>query len=671
MEEYINEADYLAFDCETTGTDKEASIIGFSVSADAEIGYYCAVKYYDKDDEKLYTFETEDKAFEILLKIKTKKLIMHNAVFDCMMVESNYNVKLMPSLHTDTMILAHLLDENRRVGLKDLALALFGADSVEEQKLMKASVLSNGGKLTKAEYELYKADYNLIGEYGAKDTLLTFKLFIHLVEKLYETDLVDFFYNDESMPLLKETTYDLNNTGVKVNQDKLRKLKSELEAECMQLKADIYKEISPLVKHKYPAESPKNTFNIGSGKQIAWLVYSVMGKTFNTLTKEGKNVCKALGMSIPYTAAAKAQFIRTCLSSKGEVYDTTGRGKKVGDYWNYLSADKGTLAKFNNVKWIKSLLEYSKALKLLNTYVEGIQKRQHYGVIYPSFLQHGTTSGRYSSRNPNFQNLPRDDKRVKGCIEARPGRVFVGADYSQLEPRVFASFSGDERLLASFKNGDDFYSVIGMEIFDKYDCSLKKEDKDSFANKYPALRNMAKTVGLAAAYGTTPAKMAPAINKSIQECKEIIDSYFEKFPKVKTLMLDSHKEAILNGYVKNLYGRQRRMPQAMDIPKIYGKTPHEELPYEARNILNLAINHRIQSTGASIVNRASIAFKRLKINSAKIVLQVHDEIVVECDEAEAGLVRDGLKFCMQDTIKLPGVDLIAEPKIGKFLSDLK
>jgi len=681
LRDYLEDQEYVAFDTETTGTDKESKIIGFSVSADPELSFYVIQSYWDIIQSQLVEIVPiqDIKAFMELLK--GKKLIMHNSVFDCSMVENNYQVSLMPSVYADTMILGHILDENRSNALKELGASLFGEDARKEQTEMKASVLANGGHLTKDKYELYKADSELLAKYGAKDALLTLKLFWVFIEQLYEEKLDKFFF-EESMPLLKGPTYQMNTAGLRVDPARLQELKGQLEAEIHEAKAFIYKEIEPLVKSKYKGTKPSNTFNIGSSKQLAWLLFFELGNEFNILTDSGKELCKALSLKLPYSAKAKREFIQTVISNKDRVYAEAkwnpktrklGRPKKVGDPWNYLAAGKVTLAKLApRYKWVERLLQYAKDLKLLNTYVLGIQSRMRYNVIRPSFLQHGTTSGRYSSKNPNFQNLPRKDKRVKNCIIARQGKIFVGADYSQLEPRVFASFSGDKRLLDCFKNGDDFYSVIGMEVFDKYDCSLKKEDPNSFAVKYPDLRDIAKTVALSSTYGTTANKMATAINKNIDESQMIIDSYFSKFPKVKTFMLKSHEQAKAQGRVENLFGRPRRMPQALAIPEIYGDTEHERLPYEIRNILNLAVNHKVQSTGASIMNRAAIAvYNRLSHLGVSLVLQVHDELILEGPEALEGLMKETLKDCMENTVKLPGVDLVAEPKSAKSLADLK
>lgn len=689
--DYIKVNDFIAVDTETTGVDKESKIIGFSISAHVDTGYYVVLSEWNVIDKELRDLDTKDRAFEVLCLLLNKNLIMHNAIFDVSMVFNNFGIDLMPYLHTDTMILGHLLDENRSNGLKELGTSLFGEESKLEQTAMKDSVIKNGGVLTKALYELYKADSDIMGKYGAKDAILTIKLFYVLVEKLYEYGLEEFFYTEESMPLLKGAGYDLNTHGLKIDPQRLSDLKGALEADCMQAQVFIDSETKSYVSEKYPGTSKAKTFNIGSSRQLSWLLFIRLNNEFSTLTKDGKLVCKSLGIKVPYSPVHKREFIRVCTLSKGQIFEHKGynpstrktlvKDKLIGDVWNYLAVDKGTLAKFSHkYKWVDRLLELNKNTKLLSTYVEGIQSRMKYNIIRPSFLQHGTSSGRYSCKNPNFMNLPRDDKRVKACIVSRPGKVFVGADYNQLEPRIFASLSGDERLLNCFSSGDDFYSVIGSEVFSKPLCSLKKDEPGSFAKRYPALRQIAKVIALSVTYGTTAPKLSGLLGKSMQEAQEIIDDYFEKFPKIRTFMLDSHNEAMEHGEVVSMFGRVRRIPKALDIKRIYGDTEGAKLPYDVRNALNLAVNFKVQSVAASIVNRASIAFKnrcrKLSFrdsnwNEVKIVLNIHDELIVECPEALAEAVVVLLKHSMETTVHLPGVDLTAEPKIAKDIADLK
>lgn len=683
---YLADKDFVSFDTETTGVDKESEIIGFSIAAELDVGYYVLLSYWDVAQQKLvYLPETNQAAKAVLSLLATKSLVMHNGIFDCSMVENNFKISLIEALHTDTMILAHLLNENRSVGLKELGEDLFGEDARKEQTEMRESVYKNGGVLTKEKYELYKADGDLMARYGAKDAILTLKLFYAFVPELYEQKLDKFFYDEESMPLLRGPTYDLNTTGLRVDPDKLQKLRCELETECLELKSYIYKEVTPYVKEKYPGTGKTNHFNIGSSKQLAWLLFDQLGNEFHLLTKEGKKLCKALQLRLPYAVKDKKTFARVVMESHGQIWEESkfnkktgkmSRPKKVGDYWNYLGCGKEALGKYSaKYKWVKSLLEYSKALKILNTYVIGIQGKMKYNVIRPSFLQHGTTSGRYSSKNPNFQNLPRDDKRVKACIVARPGKVFVGADYSQLEPRIFASTSGDETLMGSFARKEDFYSVVGAPVYGVTGVSLFKNDENSFAKKYPALRDKSKVFSLATPYGRTAGHQAGAMNISLDEAKDLINKYFAAYPKVELMMLESHEMAKRDGVVYNLYGRPRRIPAAKNIINMYGDVSHGELPYEARTLLNLAMNHRVQSTGASIMNRAAIGVKRALIAKGwpdtKIILQVHDEIILEVPKQYEDEARTLLKDCMENAAELPGVKLEAEPKIANDLAALK
>jgi DNA polymerase-1 len=178
-------------------------------------------------------------------------------------------------------------------------------------------------------------------------------------------------------------------------------------------------------------------------------------------------------------------------------------------------------------------------------------------------------------------------------------------------------------------------------------------------------------IALATAYGRTAFQQSGALGITTEESQRLIDKYFERYPKVELMMLESHEQAKKQGAVYNLFGRPRRMPEAMEIPTLYGNALHAELPYLARNLLNLAMNHRIQSTGASIVNRAAIKLcHELSGIGAKLVMQVHDSLIVECEEKYAKQVAERMQDCMENTVLLPGVKLEAEPKIGYNLSEV-
>lgn len=679
LQHYLADKQLVTFDTETTGTKVGSEIIGMSFCADESEAFAIILAAWNPTTQRLDLKVSKSACLELIRSITGKDLIMHNAVFDCARVEEFFKVRLIDYVHTDTMLLAHLLDENRPVGLKPLGVDLLGVSAGDEARIMKESVAANGGQLTKANYEMYKADAYLLAKYAAKDAWLTYQVFMHLVPKLYDQGLDRFFYEDETMPLLRTAIYELNTAGLKVDTKAMLELKKTLESECLEDRDFIYKEIAAYVKDKYPGTNKKNTFNIGSNQQLAWLMFGVIGLEFGTLTKSGKSVCKALGLKLPYTPKAKRDFLDICTMSVGQTLLLPGKSKptKVKEPWAYIDCGKKTLgAVAIKQKWVARLVQYKKRDKLLKTYVKGILDRTEYGIIQPSFLAHGTTSGRFASRNPNFQNLPRDDKRVKNCIVARPGKVFVGADFSQLEVRVFASVSSDENLLAAFKTGNDFYSVIGMEVFEKTDCVPLKEGRpDAFGVKYKKLRDDSKVIALAATYGASARQLSGSTGKSEEDTQDIMNRYFEKFPGVANMMLEAHALAKRDGQVATVFGRPRRMPEAKSFHRTYGSTPHAELPYEARNVLNLAVNHRIQGTAASVCNRALIKYcvdrDAVGIKNAPVVMQVHDEIIIECLEQDTEDVKMLLQNAMETAVALPGVALEAIPAISHKIGGLK
>ena len=285
----IESNDYVAFDIETTGLRADSDVIGISIAADEDAAYYIILSKWNKETQTLEHLPTRQAMPTIIQSLSKTQLVAHNGVFDCVFLHRRFGgPRLIESLHTDTMVLAHLLDENRRVGLKELAAKAFGEASTDEQKLMKESIVNNGGEATKVTYELYKADPYLIGKYGAKDALLTFKLFLQMVPQLYEQGLDKFFYEDESMPLLRGPTYDMNTTGIRVDVKELEKLKLSLMADMAEAKDFIYREIAPAIAEKYPGTTKKNVFNISSNPQLSWLVFGQYGVEFGTLTDEGK-----------------------------------------------------------------------------------------------------------------------------------------------------------------------------------------------------------------------------------------------------------------------------------------------------------------------------------------------------------------------------------------------
>lgn len=353
--------------------------------------------------------------------------------------------------------------------------------------------------------------------------------------------------------------------------------------------------------------------------------------------------------------------------------------------------------------WVKKLQRLNSLNKIKSTYVDRFLEEQENGIFYPSFYQHRTTSGRYSG---DFQQLPRikneeeepDEvvreftSRIRNFFIAGVGKKFVDADYSSLEVVVFADDAEDEPLLNIIKNKEDFYSRLAILVYDLPEYSADKSSPVFLKKHRPEIRQAAKAFALGIRYGLGEYKLHKDLNITQQEAKRIVDSYFSSFPKLKSRMDDLQDSARRLGYVKSKAGRIRHLPEipkiidkwgecilnGLDLWKEWNEYPeqYEAAKRDARvlnNLLNNALNFPIQSFAASIVNRASIRlskqFRKDGIN-AYIAANVHDEILVRCDENCVDIVKQYMREYMENTTTLL-VPLEAEPIVGDRYGEVK
>ena len=304
---------------------------------------------------------------------------------------------------------------------------------------------------------------------------------------------------------------------------------------------------------------------------------------------------------------------------------------------------------------VPAILDYRMLSKLKSTYAEGLLKCiEPDGRIRTTFQNMVTATGRLSSTDPNLQNIPVRTElggEIRKMFVPRPGWVFVDADYSQIELRVLAHIAGDPVMQAAFKNGEDIHAVTASQVFG---VPLKEVT--------PLMRRHAKAVNFGIVYGISEFSLAGDIGVSRAEAKAYIDSYLEKYAGVRAYMKNIVEEAREKGYVSTLYGRRRYLP---DI-----KSSNFNVRSGAERI---ALNTPIQGTAADIIklamNRVRDALRAGGFRG-KLVLQVHDELIVECPKAEAEAVAALLTREMESVAKL-GAPLLAEAKIGESWYDAK
>ena len=289
------------------------------------------------------------------------------------------------------------------------------------------------------------------------------------------------------------------------------------------------------------------------------------------------------------------------------------------------------------------ILEHRELSKLQGTYVDVLPDlvSKKTNRLHAQFHQTVAATGRLSSSNPNLQNIPirtQSGKRVRQAFIAKPGFFLLGADYSQIELRVLASMSGDEHLTSAFREGKDVHSQTASQIFG---VSLKEVSED--------LRRKAKAINFGLIYGKSAFSLAEELMISRAEASDIIKKYFEQYPTIRGF-LDSLKEvAKEKGYAETLFGRRRAIEGIQSKNKMIMAMAER-----------MAVNTPIQGTAADLVKIAMVRlWKDLRAHKleAKLILQVHDELVVECPEKELDMVSSLVKKNMEgaggEKLKVP------------------
>ena len=305
---------------------------------------------------------------------------------------------------------------------------------------------------------------------------------------------------------------------------------------------------------------------------------------------------------------------------------------------------------------IDLILEYRTIAKLKSTYVDSLLSLcDENGNLHSNFHQTVTQTGRLSSSDPNLQNIP---QRIELGRQIRKlftpvgdGNVFVSADYSQIELRVLAQICGDENLINAFNNNEDIHAQAASKI---YSVDIKDVTKEMRAN--------AKMVNFGLLYGKSEFTLAKDLQVSRKEAKDIIDTYFTKYPDIRKYMYDIVEFAKENGYVKTLLGRIRYIKELSD--RNYMKRLSGE---------RIALNTPIQGTAADIMKIAMIKtqkeLQKLNLN-AKIVLQIHDELVIETTKEDLQKVKEVLINSMENAVKI-NVPLTVSCMSGDNLYELK
>lgn len=283
------------------------------------------------------------------------------------------------------------------------------------------------------------------------------------------------------------------------------------------------------------------------------------------------------------------------------------------------------------------ILRYRAMSKLLSTYVIPLSSlTDGDGRIHTTFVQTGTATGRLSCKNPNLQNIPvrtEEGRRIRGAFETPQGWSFISADYSQIELAVLASLSGDPELCRAFREGLDVHRETAALIFDIFPDLVTPEQ-----------RRIAKTINFGVIYGMSAFRLGKDLKIPRSQAQSFIDTYYRKYERIGLFMQDTIEYCKKNGYVKTLGGHIRA------VPELFNSNKNIQALGE-----RIAVNTVVQGTAAEIVKRAMIKVNNSLQNSslkAKMILQVHDEIILEVPDSEVEQVKQLVENCMVNAAEL-------------------
>jgi len=567
----LKQADIIAFDTETTGTDPLlAELVGISLSVKECEGFYIPIGHaagQQLSREKIVS------ALGPIFENEKLPKVGHNAKYDMAVLhEAGIEVR---GLSYDTMLGAFLIEPGSAIGLKKLAKAQLHIEMTEIEEL-----IGTGKKqITMAQVPIADA-----APYAAADADLTLRLF-HLQEpKLNELGLRKLL-DTVDIPLVP-VLLSMELAGVKIDAAFLGEMSQRFE---VRLK-DIEREVYQLAGYE---------FNLNSPAQLGEALFGKLG-----------------------------------LKAPGERKTSTGKVSVAADVLESMQGMHPV---------IDLILENRQLSKLKGTYLDALPKlvNPKTGRVHTSFNQTGAVSGRIASQDPNLQNIPiRTElgREVRRAFIVEPGNVMIAADYSQVELRIAAHIANDPGLRAAFAAGQDIHRATAAKVLN---IPLDQVTSDQ--------RSFAKRVNFGLLYGMGTQSLAQQAGISMKEAQQFVDAYFAGFPNIRKYIDETKHKAKDDGYVETLLGRRRYFP----ILQTATRDPRTNIMQ--RSAEREAINHPIQGTAADIIKIAMINIQRELAQQklkARLILQVHDELILEAPMQEKDAVEALVRELMENAYSL-------------------
>ena len=541
------------------------------------------VSVYDKKAGKVYSFKFNKDLVKDIFENNEVLKVGHRIKKDYILL-NQYGIKAQNMMY-DAKIATYIINSTSNAySLEEIARQYLDLDITEYIKTEeKEEQTSLFDMIPEENVEESKADYK-----NALYAYVIGKSKDKIIEELKNIGSLELF-NEIEMPVA-EILAEMQIEGIYLDQKELIKYGETLKKHIEELRIDIYK-------------LADEEFNINSTKQLGVILFEKLKLTPSKKTKSGYST------------------------------DVDALEKLKGDH-----------------PIIEKILEYRQIAKLNSTYVEGMIPfiNTRTGRVHTFFHQTITATGRLSSTEPNLQNIPTRTelgKKLRKVFKAEEGKIFLDADYSQVELRVLAHMSNDQTMIEAFNSGADIHTISASQVFKVPVEEVSKQ-----------LRSKAKAVNFGIVYGISEFGLAEQIDIKRNEAKQYIEQYLETYHGIKEFMSDIVEDAKRKGYVSTEFGRRRYIPELSSNNYMVRKFGDRA-----------AMNTPIQGTAADIMKIAMIkVYKELKERGlkSKIVLQIHDELLLEVLVEEIEEVAKLLKECMESaaTLKVP---LSVEVEEGK------
>ena len=567
----LRDAEMLVFDTETTGlSTTEDRVVGISFAVQAGEAFYIPLNAPAFEGRR----EEVLNLLRPVLESESPPKAGHNMKYDIHMMAQE-GIDVLGAAH-DTMIASHLTEPaERRHNLDSVALRRLGVTKIPTESLI--------GK-GKNEITMDQVPIETVSRYACEDAEVTFRLFqifTPQLEAMNETNV----FRELEMPLVPVLVR-MERAGIRFDEQGAASLSQDMERRLEGLREEIYD------------HAGERDFNINSIIDLQRVLY------------ESLKLHEILGV----------------------------RPKKIKT-GNGFSTDEDTLVKMRAHPLPNSLLQYRELTKLKNTYVDQLPTfiSATTGRIHSNFRQTVAATGRLASDHPNLQNIPirsEDGRKVRALFVATDAdHILLSADYSQIELRVVADYSGDPTFLQAFRNGQDIHALTAAAIFGVAPDQVHRD-----------MRAVAKEVHFGLIYRMGPDRLALVTNRNRNEAQEFIQRFFEKYSAVRDLQEDLMARARKEGYALTRLGRRRYLPDINSPNSLAGRAAE-----------GMAVNTPIQGTAAEIIKLAMIEVdRRLRLEGfrSRMVLSIHDELLFDAHRSELETLKQMVTQVMEQAMEL-------------------